>query len=133
MPKFSGTVLDSQIIIPVILVNPEDLSKSKTCKGLIDTGSTSCSVRENVVKDLGIKPCGSLSVTLVSGKMEANCYKVLIFFSAPQIKSKEPFEFLQFVTSLPQEWVEGFDVLIGMSILKKSCFSMKKNKYVFAI
>jgi hypothetical protein len=129
MPSYSGTIIKSQIIIPVTIANPKSPSDRLTINGLIDTGSTACSIRETILDKLNIERLGSISILLITGKRQVGYYKALIVFDA----NGSPSCHEELVSPLPLEMESSIDMIIGMSVIKSGKLVIENGAYSLII
>lgn len=93
--------------------------KSRTLKGLVDTGSTDCACTYEVITTLQIRPIDYKKVSITDTETK----KVLTYSSDVQFDGKSETVPLLRVTSLP----EGIHFILGMSILSKCKIEMNGN------
>lgn len=129
MASFFGTTQDHQLIIPVTIANPDRPGDRVIANGLVDTGSTACSIRESILDDLNIKRLGYVSIRLITGKRTVGYYKSLLVFG----DNGSPSFFEELVSPLPTAMAPSIDVIIGMSVIAKGELTIKNGGFEFSL
>lgn len=131
MAKFKGKLDGNSIIIPVIIVSPLNPNDEIKGKALIDTGSTTCSVRQTIIDGFGLSPTRDIAVASVVGNTRAKGYNCLLFFDPKLVSIEaERKKHSMTVTPLPLELDVGIDAIIGMDFIKGATLLIANGRYV---
>jgi hypothetical protein len=118
MPELSFRHDRRQIIVPVAVISPDDVTRIIVADGLLDTGASASGISRRLADQLNLPMVGKRLIATPSGEHMSRFYETRLgFFPDGTAPTGMPYVLDQGFTVLGMETGSRFDILIGMDVL----------------